>query len=185
MSLEDAPIEVMHIGSPIIRSLAQRIGSIAMGAHVCKLLTKKLDELQGAGLAAPQIGLPYRIFIAEVRKTDMFPDREETPLYTMINPEFEFLSTEELIDYEGCFSVPGFVGLVPRFKKLRASWTEPDGTQKEEIFEDYIARVLQHEMDHLNGLVYLDRMPDMSTLSTRENYMKSRQQTLFEEGGEE
>jgi peptide deformylase len=185
MSLEDTPIELMHIGSPIIRAHAQRIGSIPMGKHVCQLLTRKLDELQGAGLAAPQIGLPYRIFVAEVRKTDMFPDREESPLYTMINPEFEFLSTDELIDYEGCFSVPGFVGLVPRFKKLRASWTEPDGTNKEQIFEGYIARVLQHEMDHLNGLVYLDRMPDMTTLSTRENYMKARQQMLFEEGREE
>jgi peptide deformylase len=70
--------------------------------------------------------------------------------------------------------VPGYVGLVPRYEKLKATWTEPDGSEKEEIFEGYIARVLQHEMDHLNGMVYLDRMTDMRELCTRENYMRWR-----------
>lgn len=173
MSLESAPIEIMHIGSAIIRAHSQRVGSIAHGAKICELLERKLNELKGAGLAAPQIGLPYRVFIAQVRKTEMFPDREESPLFTLINPEMEIISTEELIDYEGCFSVPGFVGIVPRFQKIKLSWTQPDGTVMVQLFENYLARVMQHEMDHLNGMVYLDRMPDMRSLSTRENYMNA------------
>jgi peptide deformylase len=84
------------------------------------------------------------------------------------------LSTEELREYEGCFSVPGYVGLVPRYKKLQVSWTEPDGASRVEMLEGYIARVIQHELDHLNGMLYLDRMPDMATFSTRENYMRTR-----------
>jgi peptide deformylase len=172
--MSDKAVEIEHVGSPIIRSHSQRIQSQDQAARICEILTEKLRELQGAGLAAPQIGLPYRVFVAEVRKTEMFPDREESRLYKMINPEIEILSTELLTDYEGCFSVPGYVGLVPRFKKLKASWTEADGTSRTEILEGYIARVIQHELDHLNGMLYLDRMPDMATLSTRENYMKTR-----------
>lgn len=174
MSEQTSTCKIEHLGSPIIRSHSRPVANVAEGARICDRLVTYLRELKGAGLAAPQVGLPYRVFVAEVRKTEMFPDREESPLYTMINPEFQILSTNELIDYEGCFSVPGYVGIVPRFEKLKASWVEPDGTEKEEIFEGYIARVLQHEMDHLNGLVYLDRMTDMHSFSTRENYMRSR-----------
>jgi peptide deformylase len=174
MSEQTMSCNIEHIGSPIIRAHSRRVATAAQGAPICEKLISCLRELKGAGLAAPQIGLPYRVFVAEVRKTEMFPHREESPLYTMINPEFEILSTTELMDYEGCFSVPGYVGLVPRYEKLKATWTEPDGSEKEEIFEGYIARVLQHEMDHLNGMVYLDRMTDMRELCTRENYMRWR-----------
>ena len=165
---------LVHIGDPIIRARSSQVRNIIEGAKICRVLTDKLREINGAGLAAPQIGLPYRVFVFEVRKTEMFPDREESPLYTMINPEFDVLSDDTLDDYEGCFSVPGYLGIVPRYSKLRARWTDPDESQREEVFEGYIARVLQHEMDHLNGMVYLDRMPDMSSLCTRENYMRFR-----------
>lgn len=165
---------LVHIGDPIIRTRAQPMQSQMQGAKICRILCDKMREIQGAGLAAPQIGLPYRVFVFEVRKTDLFPDREESPLYTMINPELEILSEEQLEDHEGCFSVPGYLGIVPRYSKLKASWTDPDGSAREEIFEGYRARVIQHEMDHLNGIVYLDRMPDMSTFTTRENYLKNR-----------
>ncbi|MBX9687856.1 MAG: peptide deformylase [Candidatus Obscuribacterales bacterium] len=172
MPLDEHSAQIEHIGSPIIRAHAQRIGSLVHAAKIVEILVNKLNELEGAGLAAPQIGLPYRVFVLQVRKTDMFPEREESPLYTMINPEIEILSTEELMDYEGCFSVPGYAGLVPRYKSLKATWSDPDGNERKEIFEGYRARVIQHELDHLNGMVYLDRMKDMLSFSTRENYMR-------------
>lgn len=171
---DSSEVRVLHLGAPVIRSHSRRVTSITQGARLCEALTANLRTLRGAGLAAPQIGLPYRVFVAEIRKTEMFPDREESPLYTMINPEFEILSQEELPDYEACFSVPGYIGVVPRFRMLRANWTDPDGSSRSEIFEGYIARVLQHEMDHLNGMVYLDRMTDMTTLSTQDNYLRLR-----------
>lgn len=174
MSLENMPLEIMHLGCSIIRASSEPVSDIAEGAEICGLLARKLDELQGAGLAAPQIGLPYRVFVVQVRKTEMFPDRDESPLFAMINPEIEILSDEQCLDFEGCFSVPGYVGIVPRFKKLRVRWLEPSGDKQEQVFEDYLARVIQHEMDHLDGRVYLDRMQDMTTLCTRENFMKSR-----------
>lgn len=166
--------QLVHIGDPIIRCVARPVRSVVEGEKICRVLYDKLVEIKGAGLAAPQIGLPYRAFVFEVRKTELFPDREESPLYMMINPELEILDEAPLEDYEGCFSVPQFVGLVPRATALRARWTNPDGSQKEQVFEGYQARVIQHELDHLNGVVYLDRMPDMSTLSTRSNYMRNK-----------
>lgn len=171
---EDEKHEIMHIGSAIIRARCKPAPSFKQGALICNMLTEKLRELQGAGLAAPQMGIPYRVFVVEVRKTLMFPDREESPLFEVINPRLEYLSREETTEFEGCFSVPGYVGQVPRARKVRVDWTSADGSKRSEVFEDYLARVFQHEMDHLNGCVYLDRMPDMSTLSTRENYMRAR-----------
>ncbi|MBX9567377.1 MAG: peptide deformylase [Candidatus Obscuribacterales bacterium] len=175
-SFESQPASprLVHIGDPIIRSISRPIQSIMQAAKICRVLTEKLWEIQGAGLAAPQIGVPYRIFVFEVRKTELFPDREESPLYTMINPELEILDESTVVNYEGCFSVPGYLGLVPRARALRVKWTDPDESLREEVFEDYRARVIQHEMDHLNGVVYIDRMPDMSTFTTRENYLKAQ-----------
>lgn len=176
MLIDDDEIEIFHIGSPIIRAHSQRV-SAAQGAKACETLTQKLRALQGAGLAAPQIGLPYRVFVVEVHKNEMFPERPSSPLYTVINPSVEFIGSEEDIDYEGCFSVPGYVGIVPRYRKLKLNWTDPDGTDREEIFEDYLARVVQHEFDHLNGLLYIDRMTDMKSFCTRENYMRNRMES--------
>ena len=171
---EDNKHEIMHVGSPIIRTRSKPAANHKQGAVICEMLTEKLRELQGAGLAAPQMGIPYRVFVVEVRKTLMFPDREESPLYEVINPKLEYLSKDELIEFEGCFSVPGYVGQVPRARKVKLYWTSPEGSKRSEVFEGYLARVFQHEFDHLNGCLYLDRMPDMSSLSTRENYMRAR-----------
>lgn len=169
---EEQIVEVCHVGSPTIRALSKPIKSQTQASRICKILTEKLRELKGAGLAAPQIGLPYRVFVVEVKKTDLFPERVETPLYTVINPTVEFLSEKEFYDFEGCFSVPGYVGHVPRFWSLKMKWTDQDGVEHDEVFEGYLARVIQHEFDHLNGLVYLDRMNDMKTFITREHYLQ-------------
>lgn len=171
---EPASRRLIHIGDPIIRSVSRPINSIVQAAKICRVLADKLWEIQGAGLAAPQIGVPYRVFVFQVRKTELFPDREESALYTMINPELEIVDEAPVVDYEGCFSVPGFLGLVPRARAVRVRWTDPDESKREEVFEDYRARVIQHETDHLNGVVYVDRMPDMSTFTTRENYLKNQ-----------
>ena len=170
---EPASPRLVHIGDPIIRAVARPIQAPMQAAKICRVLTEKLWEIRGAGLAAPQIGVPYRIFVFEVKPTELFPDREASPLYTMINPEVEIMYESVIEDWEGCFSVPGFLGLVPRAKAVRVRWTDPDESKREEVFDDYRARVIQHELDHLNGVVYIDRMPDMSTFTTRENYLKN------------
>lgn len=164
--------ELVHVGDPIIRSVCQSAGDMRQAASCCKLLTEKLRQIKGAGLAAPQIGLPWRVFVVEVKKTEMFPDREESPLYEVINPDLRIISNEVETDWEGCFSIPGLVGQVPRARDVELRYWNPQGEEVVQTFHGYLARVMQHEFDHLNGCVYVDRMPDMKTLWTRDNYME-------------
>lgn len=166
---EDIP--VMHVGSSIIRSTARTAEDMDEARAVVDKLIVKLRQLRGAGLAAPQIGVPLRIHIIEVQKNELFPNRPEVPLIVMINPEVTFPPCNKLTEWEGCFSVPGYAGRVPRHETAHAKWLDYDGNACEETFHGYPARVVQHEFDHLNGAVYLDRMPDMLTLATTENYM--------------
>lgn len=170
----EADKSIVKVGDPLLRSRAREIADPAAAAAVARQLVDTLRLLKGAGLAAPQIGIPYRVFVVEVKKTLLFPDREESPLYTVINPQLEFLSQDELYEFEGCFSVPDYLGQVARAKVIQLSWTDSQGKKHKEKFEGYLARVFQHEMDHLNGVLYLDRMADMSSFTTRENFMRAR-----------
>jgi peptide deformylase len=143
-------------------------------ADVAKLLTsmvERLRNLNGAGLAAPQIGASVRVVVIEVRKTDVFPDRPEHPLVQMINPAIVARSGAEVIDWEGCFSVPGLMGHVPRSGHVTVRYTTEDGIDTTTDFTGYAARVAQHEIDHLDGVEFVDRMRSMATLTTVQNYL--------------
>ena len=164
-------IAIQHVGSSIIRSVSQPAQDMNQARSVVDRLVIKLRQLKGAGLAAPQIGVPLRIHIIEVQKNELFPNRPEVPLIVMINPEVIIPPCSQVTEWEGCFSVPGYAGRVPRHETVHAKWLDYDGNTCEETFHGYPARVVQHEFDHLNGAVYLDRMPDMLTLATTENYM--------------
>lgn len=163
---------VTTIGDPLLKRKAQSVTSVVEVADLCEAMVNRLRELNGAGLAAPQIGFSLRIIIVEVRKTDLFPDRPESPLYVMINPTLGEIASEKLEDWEGCFSVPGLVGVVPRAKSVRVRYTSLDGASHDEVFTGYIARVIQHEYDHLEGKEFLSRMTSMETISTVENWRK-------------
>ncbi len=138
----------------------------------CDTLVDGLRELAGAGLAANQIGLNLNIFAAEVRKTELFPERPESPLIVMLNAEILATSTDTEDFWEGCLSIPGLMGMVPRYEWIEVQYHTREGEQKIERYEGYLARVLQHEIDHLAGRFYLDRMPTMLSLTTKENYVK-------------
>jgi peptide deformylase len=134
-------------------------------------MVDRLRALNGAGLAAPQIGEPVKVVVIEVRRTDVFPDRPECPLLQMINPVILDRSDSVLVDWEGCFSVPGLMGLVPRAETITVSFVAADGQQATERFSGYPARVIQHEVDHLDGVEFVDRMVDMTSLTTVQNYL--------------
>jgi peptide deformylase len=134
-------------------------------------MVERLRGLNGAGLAAPQVGAAVRVIVIEVRRTDVFPDRPETPLLQMVNPVITGRSGPELTDWEGCFSVPGLMGKVPRAERVTVEYSAPDGSQVTEDYEGYAARVIQHEVDHLDGIEFLDRMRSMKTITTVQNYL--------------
>ncbi|WP_129784778.1 peptide deformylase [Promicromonospora panici] len=162
--------DVVTIGDPRLKAPTAAIDA-GEAAELLGILVTRLRELNGAGLAAPQIGVSVRAAIVEVRRTDVFPDRPETGLIQLLNPVIIERSDETTLDWEGCFSVPGYLGLVPRAEGVTVGYTTETGETATRKFEGYTARVVQHEIDHLDGLAYLDRMPDMTTLTTAQNYL--------------
>ncbi|MEP7157217.1 MAG: peptide deformylase [Betaproteobacteria bacterium] len=116
----------------------------------------------GAGLAAPQIGENVRVVIFEVNNNSRYPDREPIPFTVLINPELTPVTTEQVDDWEGCLSVPGMRGLVPRYPTLRYTGFDEQGNRIDRTVDGFHARVVQHEVDHLDGVLYPMRIKDMT-----------------------
>ncbi len=121
-----------------------------------------MAHLNGAGLAAPQIGVPLRVVIFGVTRNPRYPDAEEVPDTVLVNPVITPLGEEMEEDWEGCLSVPGLRGVVPRFKRLRYQGFDESGLPIDRSVEGFHARVVQHECDHLDGILYPMRIHDMS-----------------------
>jgi peptide deformylase len=116
----------------------------------------------GAGLAAPQIGVGLRVVIFGFERNERYPDAEAVPYTELINPVWTPLSDEREEGWEGCLSVPGLRGVVPRFRRLRYRGFAPSGEVIERDVEGFHARVVQHECDHLDGILYPMRIEDFS-----------------------
>ena len=116
----------------------------------------------GAGLAAPQIGENVRVVIFEVDNNSRYPNREPIPFTVLINPVLLPASDEKVDDWEGCLSVPGMRGLVPRYPRLRYTGFDQSGTAIDRTVDGFHARVVQHEVDHLDGILYPMRITDMT-----------------------
>lgn len=121
-------------------------------------LKDTMQEYGGVGIAAPQIGINQRIIVFGFEENERYPNAESIPLTTLINPEWEALTEEQEEDWEGCLSVPGMRGTVKRYKKIRYTGFDVTGEKIERIVEDFHARVIQHEVDHLNGILYIDKI---------------------------
>ena len=120
------------------------------------------SDLNGAGLAAPQIGVSLRVVIFGVTRNPRYPDAEEVPDTVLVNPVITPIGEEMEEDWEGCLSVPGMRGVVPRFKTLRYQGFDESGNPIDRSVAGFHARVVQHECDHLDGILYPMRMRDMS-----------------------
>lgn len=171
----DAHEDIVTIGAKTLRVKSQMIEEIT---HINNLqlydkLVFLLRELKGAGLASNQIGVNKRVIVVEVRQTDVFPNRPVSPLYVMINPVLIEESGEIVEDWEGCYSVPGIMGMVPRYEKIKMQYFDANGKKIVETYSGYLARVIMHEYDHLDGTIFLDRMRSMESITTVKNYMKN------------
>ncbi|MGH3692893.1 MAG: peptide deformylase [Pseudonocardiaceae bacterium] len=164
--------DVVTIGDPRLKAETQAIGDVQAVADLLARMVGRLRELNGAGLAAPQIGASMKMVVVEVRKTDVFPDRPASPLLRMINPVIVEQSGTTETGWEGCFSVPGLMGLVPRAEAITVEYTSADDKDVTEYYSGYVARVIQHEIDHLDGVEFVDRMTSMQSLTTVTNYLE-------------
>jgi peptide deformylase len=127
-----------------------------------------MHALDGVGLAAPQIAVSLRVVIFEVLKNPRYPDAEEVPQTVLINPVLTVLSKKKEDDWEGCLSVPGMRGLVPRYINLRYQGRDEYGALIDRTVSGFHARVVQHECDHLDGILYPMRIRDLSNFGYSE-----------------
>lgn len=152
------------MGHPVLRERAKPVEQFAT-PELRELLQDMVDTMKaqnGAGLAAPQIGVSQRMVIFGVEKNPRYPDAEEVPFTVLVNPKIVHLTREIEEGWEGCLSVPGLRGLVPRYTRLQYSGFDVEGNPIERVAEGFHARVVQHECDHLDGILYPQRMTDMS-----------------------
>lgn len=150
------------MGDPRLLQVAQPVAHFGT-SELEALLTDLRDtmaHLNGAGLAAPQIGVGLRVVIFGVRANPRYPHVEEVPDTVLINPALEPLAADQDEDWEGCLSVPGMRGVVPRYRHLRYSGQDENGVRFERAVEGFHARVVQHECDHLDGVLYPMRVRD-------------------------
>jgi peptide deformylase len=154
------------MGDPRLLGVARPI--TAFGTAELKALIQDMFDTMaaadGVGLAAPQIGVGLQVVIFGFERSERYPDAEPIAQTILINPIITPLTDEEELGYEGCLSVPGLRGEVPRFKRIRYQGFDPDGKVIDRTVEDFHARVVQHECDHLIGMLYPMRMRDLSRL---------------------
>lgn len=161
-----AILKIAKMGHPVLRRVADPLADPKHPA-VADLIDSMVDTMQeaeGTGLAAPQVHMPVRLLVYFVSKTRLEEDEPEVPLRALINPEIDLLGDEIVYDWEGCLSVPGLTGLVPRHNSVRLRAVLETGEEIEEEVHGFHARVLQHEYDHLDGILYPQRMDDLSLL---------------------
>ena len=145
----------------------ERFGTPELAALLADM-RDTMAQMNGAGLAAPQIGVNLRVVIFGVHANPRYPDAEEVPDTVLINPVLTPLSDEMEEGWEGCLSVPGMRGWVPRLLRLRYSGYDEKGKPFERIAENFHARVVQHECDHLDGILYPMRIRDLSRFGFNE-----------------
>ncbi len=155
---------VLRMGDPRLLEIAQAVEEVP-SKSLDTLVEDMLDtmrQLDGAGLAAPQIGVPLRVVVFEVRSNPRYPAADPVPLTVLVNPEIVPLGEEMVEDWEGCLSVPGLRGLVPRHHHVRYSGLDAFGGHVERTVSGFHARVVQHECDHLDGRLYPSRIKDLA-----------------------
>lgn len=155
--------DVLRMGDP--RLLEVSVPVTAFGTPELRALLVDMQDtmasLNGAGLAAPQIGIGLRAVIFGVEHNERYPDAEAVPFTILCNPVLTPLSDEQEDGWEGCLSVPGMRGLVPRYTRLRYSGCDENGVRIEREVSGFHARVVQHECDHLDGILYPQRIRDL------------------------
>jgi peptide deformylase len=154
---------VLKMGHPLLRQVASPVGNFQSG-ELAALVADMDDTMRasyGAGIAAPQIGVSLRVVIFEVAENPRYPHVAEIPYTVLINPVVSALAAEEEEGWEGCLSVPGMRGLVPRARRVRYQGFDLQGSPIDRTVEGFHARVVQHEVDHLDGILYPQRVRDL------------------------
>jgi peptide deformylase len=166
-----AVLGIREMGDPVLREVARPLTAEELaGEEVQRLIDDMIETMRaadGAGLAAPQVGVPLRIAVIEVREGNpRYPYKPPIPLTVIVNPELAPLDDATFLTNEGCLSMPNVRGDLERFENVDVRYLDRDGVAHSETRRGLTAGTFQHEVDHLDGTLFVDRMADMSSLST-------------------
>ena len=166
--------EIAQLGADVLRQKADAINYINSAENVALIsaLRDTLASTQGVGIAAPQISISKRIIIVASRPSARYPYAPLMEPTVMINPNFTALSDITEKDWEGCLSIPGIRALVPRYTNIEITYTDLNDQQITAHLTGFVARIFQHEFDHLQGTVYLDRVEDKLDIFAESEYFK-------------
>jgi peptide deformylase len=175
-------LPIVECGDPILRRPAQPVSVSDLGTSELRLLIERMRATMyaapGVGLAAPQVGLPIQLAVLEdgperwgqlSEEEQIRRERNDLPFTVLVNPVVQPAGADSVYFYEGCLSVPGLTGVVARHRVVRVQALDENGQPVDRVFSGWAARIVQHEVDHLNGRLYLDRVETRS-LSTIGNY---------------
>jgi peptide deformylase len=167
-------LEIAQLGNPVLRQTAEWIEKPQDQA--LQVLTDDLLQTMiksaGVGIAAPQVGITKQLVIVASRPTLRYPNAPEILPIPMFNPQLLEHSDETEKGWEGCLSVPGLRGLVSRYKSVTVEYQDRDGQTQNRILHDFVARVFQHEYDHLKGIIFIDRVENTTELMSEQEYQR-------------
>ncbi len=177
-------LAIVQIGHPTLRLRAREVRDDEIGTdeleRICDDLVETMRAANGAGLAAPQVDIPLRIFAVEVGDNPRYPYKPRLRLRVLVNPVVRAVGDETYESYEGCLSIPDLRGLLPRSTEVEVRYRDPDGTEHVERFGGLSAGTMQHELDHLDGVLFPDRVEDPTTFCTWEMFRTYRQDAWVE-----
>ena len=169
--------QIAQLGQPVLRGVAGKIDdpkAPAVQALIIDMLVTVADA-SGVGIAAPQVFEPLSLFIVSSNPNPRYPHAPKMEPTAMINPEILWMSDETEKGWDGCLSIPSLRGLVPRHRRIGIRYLTLAGKLHEEEYGDFIARVFQHEFDHIQGVLFIDRVESSHELISEKEYFRSLQ----------
>jgi peptide deformylase len=169
-------LKVARLGHPVLRQVTanlpeRELQSAAMQKFIDDMI-ETMKEYDGVGLAADQVHESKQVAVLEVANNPRYPNKPDVPLTVLVNPKVMPLSDALEEDWEGCLSIPDLRGKVPRYTSVRVQAWDRNGQELDYVATGFHARVIQHEFDHLNGKLYVDRMRDLTTLSFLQEFAR-------------
>ncbi|MER3589631.1 MAG: peptide deformylase [Mastigocladus sp. ERB_26_1] len=166
-----ALLPIIQLGNPILRQKATEVEDI-QDETIQKLIDDLMATVTEANGAAPQIAQSYRVMIVASRPNPRYPHAPHMEPTAMINPRIIAHSSTMIKDWEGCLSIPGIRGLVPRYESIEVEYTDRNGKIQRQLLTNFVARIFQHEYDHFDGIVFLDCLESNLDIVTDHEYQK-------------
>ncbi|OAB62248.1 peptide deformylase [Leptolyngbya valderiana BDU 20041] len=165
-------MNIVEFGHPILRKTAKAIADVRDPKlqQTIDAMLQIVRDADGVGLAAPQIGKSLRLLVVASHPNSRYPHAPMLEPTAMVNPRILHCSDDRVLGWEGCLSVPGRRGWVPRYREIEVEYLDRSGRLQRRVLKDFVARIFQHEFDHLNGLVFLDRVEKPSDVISEADY---------------